>query len=88
MYSLGGEAESTAALRIALRGPCERPCGERVEQRVGDGDEERGLQYLPPAGAEHLERRCLDDALVLLRGAECRGLLHVHTHEQSYNHQQ
>ena len=84
---LVGEAEAAAAFTLGLGAPCERPGGERVEQRVGHGHEERRLQHLLPGLAEHLGQRGLDDFLLLLGHAEDRGLLHVDSHDEADDHQ-
>ena len=81
------EAEAAATLCGGLRAPSERPSGERVEQRVGHSDDERSLDHLAPALAEHLSKRGLDHLVLLLGEAEDRGLLHLHAHNKADDHQ-
>ena len=72
---------------VSLVPPSKGPSGERVEQRVGHGHEEGGLQHLTPGLAENLGQRGLDDLLLLLGHTEDRGLLHVNADHEADNHE-
>ena len=82
-----GETKVAAALLDGFGAPSEGPGCQRVEQRVGDGHQERGLDDFLPALLEHFGQRRLDDLLLFLSHAEDRGLLHLHAHHKTDDHQ-